>query len=115
MTVGDSNSPRGWIFAGALVVGSNQVILHDTDRAELGALTTLAAGGRLHAANGFNLDGAKTLTATGDASIDGDFTNDGTVNGPTAAGEQLIFKGDANGRLEMSLPYEGPDPPPTPP
>jgi T5SS/PEP-CTERM-associated repeat protein len=96
LAFGSLGTTDGFDFAGTLNVGSNQVIVSDADRAHLGAQTTLAAGGRLGAINGFDLAGG-SLSATGSARIDGDFTNNGIVSGPSAAGERLAFTGDVNG------------------
>jgi hypothetical protein len=96
-------NPTGWNFPGTLKVGSNSVLLLDADVAELGALTTLAAGGRLDSFAGARLgpdgsaDPTKALTAAGNAVVDGAFTNNGLVNGPTDPGQWLTFEDDVDG------------------
>jgi autotransporter-associated beta strand protein len=97
LLIGNLSSPSGFEFGGSLEVGSHLVQLLDADKAELGAATTLAAGGRLTALNGIELGAGGALTATGPAEIDGDFTNLGTVNGPTAIGQYLAFADDVDG------------------
>jgi autotransporter-associated beta strand protein len=97
--LGDPNSVSGVAFAGTLVLGSNVVFLADADAAELGAATTLGAGGRLDSLNGAVLGSGESATvgAAVSASISGSFTNNGTVNGPTSAGQALTFSDDVNG------------------
>lgn len=95
LSLGDAGSNNGFDFAGTINVGSHQVILNDADRAQLGVQTNLAAGGRLAAVNGFDLATGNILSATGNASVDGDFTNNGFVNGPSSG--LLTFTDDVNG------------------
>ena len=82
-------------MAGALDVGSHQVVIGDADRAQLGLSTTLGAGGTLIAANGFDLTIGETLSATGDSLIQGQFTNNGIVD--VTAGQTLVFNDDVDG------------------
>lgn len=81
LILGNANSASGYDFNGVLEVGSNRVILLDQDQAHLGVSTTLAEGGRLVADKGLYLGIGETLTFTGNASILGDFGNDGSVSG----------------------------------
>ncbi|MBA3484980.1 MAG: hypothetical protein H0T51_24550 [Pirellulales bacterium] len=98
LTLGDANSTRGFNFAGVAAIGAGAMLnLLDADKAGLGAVTTLAAGGRLNSLNGVALDGGEIMTASGAAEIAGKFTNQGTVNGPTAAGQFLTFADDVDG------------------
>ena len=95
LSLGDAGSTSGFDFAGALDVGSNQVVILDADRAQLGSSTTLGSGGTLGAMNGFDLTSGETLFATGDSLIQGQFTNNGVVD--VAAGQTLIFNDDVDG------------------
>lgn len=97
LVLGDLILPDGYAFPGILRVGGQQVILFDSTRAELGVSTTLSSGGRLSAPNGMNLSAGETLSATGNASIQGDFTNNGTINGPVGVGQLLSFSDNVDG------------------
>jgi autotransporter-associated beta strand protein len=97
LLIGDVLSASGFQFGGSLNVGSHTVQLLDGDAAHLGSQTTLAAGGRLGSLNGMVMEASESLTAAGSAEVDGAFTNDGTVNGPTAAGQFLTFTDDVDG------------------
>ena len=94
---GQLNSTNGIDFDGTFDLASNQAVLLDADKAQLGAATNLAAGGHLVTVNGAEINAGETLSATGPALIDGDFTNNGEVNGPTAAGESLSFNDNVDG------------------
>jgi autotransporter-associated beta strand protein len=88
---------------GTLVIGANAVILLSGDRAILGSQTMLAAGGSLTTLSGAqlgnptSLDVTKLLTATGEATINGDFINNGAIFGPTAVGQWLRCTQDVQG------------------
>jgi autotransporter-associated beta strand protein len=88
---------------GTLRVGATAVTILSQDSVVLGTLTTLAEQGTLSTINGTRLgnpttvDSTKILTATGSASINGDFINNGVVNGPTAIGKWLTFTQDVKG------------------
>ncbi len=97
LVLGSLTSGSGISFDGTLNAGANQVVLFDANTAELGAQTNVAAGGQLNAINGAALGNGEQVTATGPASIDGVFTNDGTVNGPAGPGEFLTFHKDVTG------------------
>ncbi len=97
LTLGDATSPDGYSHAGTLDIGSNAAILLDADRAQLGMATTLAYGGSLSAPNGMDLPAEWTLSASKMATVDGDFTNGGMVNGPTIPGYYLTFTDDVDG------------------
>ena len=60
-------------------------------------MTTLSEGSRLASLNGILLGSSQTLTATGNAAIDGAFANQGTVNGPSGTDQLLAFTGDVSG------------------
>lgn len=98
MVLGDSTSPIGYDFGGTLVVGSHNVTLNDADWAQLGVLTTVAAGGSLSAPNAFALSTGDLLTVAGGGGVVGDVFNGGTVqlNG-TLSGN---FDNFVLGRLE---------------
>jgi autotransporter-associated beta strand protein len=97
LLIGDLSSTSGFDFDGDLEVGSQIVQLLDADAAHLGSQTMLAPGGRLVSWNGTVLEPGRTLSATGVAQINGPFTNNGAVAGPTAAGQFLTFTEDVNG------------------
>jgi hypothetical protein len=66
-------------------------------KASLGSSTTIGAGGNLTTINGATLPNGSSVTATAAAIIAGDFTNQGVVNGPNAAGAALEFRNNVNG------------------
>ncbi len=82
---------------GTLNVGGNAVVLLSSDAAILGSQTTIGPGGSLTTLNGAqlgnpsSLDATKVLTATGSATVNGNFVNNGVVHGPSAAGQELTF------------------------
>ena len=104
--------------AGTLNVGSNAVFLVQSDTAILGSQTNLSAGGSLTTLNGAQLgnptsqDTSKVLTATGNATINGNFVNNGIVNGPTGTGQELKFTqavqgaGSTTGNIEYAGSYQ---------
>lgn len=94
LVLGDVNSITGFDFGGNLNVGGNRVVLLDQDQAQLGVSTTLDNGGQLEAGKGIRLSSGDTLTYTGNASILGNFTNNGEVSG---SGGALTFLNDVNG------------------
>jgi autotransporter-associated beta strand protein len=93
---GDATTTSGFFHEGSLDVNTSTTLLLDADKAELGSSTTLAGGGRLVTLNGAQIGTGESLTASGSATIDGNFTNGGTVNGP-AGGDQLTFTDDVDG------------------
>ncbi|MEX0611541.1 MAG: hypothetical protein WD229_05445, partial [Pirellulales bacterium] len=98
LTLGDANNNAGFGFLGNVDIASGATLnLLDGDAAELGDATTLANGGRLNSLNGIQLGAGEILAASGAAEIGGKFTNQGTVNGPAAAGEFLTFTDDVDG------------------
>jgi len=94
LDLGNSNSIDGFDFGGKLDVGANQVNLLDKDKANLGVSTSLADGGKLSTVNGADLGTGETLNYTGNASILGNFTNNGEASG---SGGVLTFLNDVNG------------------
>ena len=107
LALGSVSSAVGFEYDGTLDAGSSHVILLDANAAGLGEDTFLATGGTLTAPNGALLELGEVLTATGPATIEGDFTNNGTVNGPVVAGQFLTFDdhvdgaGGYNGNIEF--------------
>ncbi|MDD2660417.1 MAG: hypothetical protein PHY54_12190 [Methylococcales bacterium] len=99
LTLGDANSATGFVYGGNLATGSNRVILLDQGIAQLGVATTLGDGGQLEAGKGINLSAGETLSYTGNASILGNFTNNGAVSGSSGA---LTFMNDVNGAGSFS-------------
>ena len=97
LTLDDGTSAIGFEFGGTLDTGGNQVIILDADAANLGVNTNLGPGGLLQALNGSAIALGETVTATGNATITGDFLNDGTVNGPAGLGEFLTLHDDVTG------------------
>jgi autotransporter-associated beta strand protein len=102
---------------GTLNVGSNAVVIRSADTAILGSQTNIGTGGSLATYNGAQLgnasspDPTKVLTATGSAAINGNFVNNGVVNGPTGSGQFLTFTqfvqgaGDTTGNVEYAASY----------
>src|SRR4030095_7418426 len=97
--IGDSNSPSGFNFGGLLTVGSQQVILADSDFADLGNTTTLGAGGRLSSINGIRLASGRSITGGANlgGNISGNLINNGVINGPAQPGQFLSLTGDVTG------------------
>ena len=99
-------------------VGGNAVILLSSDTAILGSQTNIGPGGSLTAFNGTQLgnpssvDSTKVLTATGNATINANFVNNGVVNGPTGTGQELTFTqavqgaGSTTGNVEYAASYK---------
>jgi fibronectin-binding autotransporter adhesin len=98
--IGNAASTSGFAFDGALNVGPHQVVLDDSNAAQLGTSTTLGAGGRLNSFNGITLASGRTVTAsaTASASISGNFVNNGTVTGPISAGQMLTLNNNVSGQ-----------------
>lgn len=93
LSLGNLNSNTGFDFGGHLEVGSNQVVLLDKNEAQLGIATTIADGGKLASVNGINLSTGETLAYSGNASIQGGFTNNGQISGTGS----LVFLNAVNG------------------
>lgn len=94
LTLGHAGIGGGYDFGGTLNLGGHQVVLLSADAAQLGVLTTLGAGARLSTVNGASLGRGETLSFSGNASIDGDFSHDGTISG---SGGALTFLDDVSG------------------
>ena len=61
--------------------------------------------------NPTSVDATKVLTATGNATINANFVNNGVVNGPTGSGQELTFTqavqgaGSTTGNIEYAASY----------
>ncbi len=103
---------------GTLNIGGNALVILSADTAILGSQTNFGPGGDLMASNGVQLgnpssvDSTKILTATGSATINGTFVNNGVVNGPTGSGQELTFTqfvkgaGSTTGNIEYAGSYQ---------
>ncbi|MFN0161221.1 MAG: PEP-CTERM sorting domain-containing protein, partial [Burkholderiales bacterium] len=96
LALGQLGSSSGFDYRGALNVGSNQVLLLSAAKAVLGSSTSIGDGGRLVTVNGAELASGRTLSFTGNASIQGEFTNNGGVSRSGPAGT-LTFHNDVTG------------------
>jgi autotransporter-associated beta strand protein len=102
---------------GTLNIGSNAFAVFSSSTAILGSQTNIGPGGSLTALNGAQLgnpssvDSTKVLTATGSATINANFVNNGIVNGPTGSGQELVFTqavtgaGSTTGNVEYAASY----------
>jgi formylglycine-generating enzyme required for sulfatase activity len=109
LIIGSSTQPGQFNMGGApgvggtLNAGSNAVVILSSNTAILGSQTNLGDGGSLttlHGAqlgNPSSLDITKVLTASGSATVNGDFINNGFVQGPTGPGQWLTFTQDVEG------------------
>jgi sugar lactone lactonase YvrE len=101
LTLGDANHADGVAIDGTIIVGAmggpaSALILLDANRATIG-VTRLHGGALLDAPRGITLLAGRTLNALGNALVDGDFTNNSTVNGPAGAGQVLSFNDNVDG------------------
>jgi len=87
LALGDAGSFVGFNYGGTLAVGAGQVDLNSLGYANLGALTTLSAGGTLNAANGVALGSGDNLQG------------EGTVNGRLTQASGSVIA--ATGPLEL--------------
>lgn len=97
LTLGDADAKGGYAFGGSLHIGSQQVVLLSADTAALGLLTTLGEGGSLVSINGAELGRGQTLSYSGNASIQGEFVNNGTVTAAAGSSGVLSFLNDVQG------------------
>jgi hypothetical protein len=98
LALGDVNNASGFNFAGTTSIAPGAALnLLDSNQATLGSMTTITDSGRLASFNGVLLGTGQVLSATGNATVDGAFTNQGTVNGPTGTGQLLTFIDGVNG------------------
>lgn len=103
LTLGNAAVADAVQFEGTLEAGGDGlIVLLSATQTRLGHATTLEQGARLSAPNGLLLAEGSTLTATGNARIDGDFENQGLVSGPSAAGETLVFYNNVTGAGDFS-------------
>jgi hypothetical protein len=122
LTLGVANSFLGFNHAGVLEVGANTVTLRSLGFANLGVLTTMAAGGSLVAVNGVAFDAGdsfqgagtinarvaqrvgSTIMATGDLSLGSSSAVDGYVGeGVLHTGTSTVTLLDANQAVLGSL------------
>jgi autotransporter family porin len=94
LTLGNASSNGAYAFGGTLNVGAQQVVLLSADKAQLGVATNLNTGGNLSTVNGANLGKGNLLTFNGNSTIQGNFTNNGSVMGTAGT---LTFVNDVNG------------------
>ena len=93
------------------------MVILSADAAILGSQTNLACRRQLNRAHGAQLgnptsvDATKVLTATGSATINANFVNNGVVNGPAGPGQELVFTqavqgaGSTTGNVEYAASY----------
>ena len=115
---GQFNQGGGPGIGGTLNIGGNAFVVLSADTAILGSQTNIGPGGNLMASNGVQLgnpasvDATKVLTATGNATINANFVNNGVVNGPTGNGQELTFTqfvkgaGSTTGNVEYQASYQ---------
>ncbi len=115
---GQFNQGGGPGVGGTLNIGGNAFAVFSSSTAILGSQTNIGAGGSLTALNGAQLgnptsvDATKILTATGNATINANFVNNGVVNGPTGSGQELKFTqavqgaGSTTGNIEYAGSYQ---------
>src|SRR5690606_19428108 len=106
LTVGSATLDGAINFGGQFRVGSQtasgtrvgELVLLDAGLAEVNGVIRLLPGSSVSAPNGITLGpGGRVFALEGAASIDGAFTNNGEVRGPSAAGEFLTFTDDVTG------------------
>lgn len=103
LSVGDATRTDGVSFDSDFqigTVGANAtaatLILNDADRATIGA-GTIGNNSALRAPNGITLLAGRRLTGNNDSVIDGNFVNNGTVDGAVQPGKFLTFVDDVSG------------------
>lgn len=94
LAMGDASRADGFLYDGALLVGTQRVELNATATARLGVKTTLDQGGELVAASGLLLPTGARLLAMGDAALDARLQLDGTL---ASSGGTLTLKRDVSG------------------
>lgn len=98
LSVGDLSSPNGVQIEGIVTVREDSTLLiQNAGRATLGQSTVLFTGSRLVSVNGLELSSGVLLSATGAATIEGKFRNQGTVLASATPGEAITFLGDVDG------------------
>ncbi|MFN3812659.1 MAG: autotransporter-associated beta strand repeat-containing protein [Roseateles asaccharophilus] len=95
LTLGDADLAGGFVHAGELRVerGATALLL-SADAAQLGRLTELQAGARLATLNGATLTHGGVMSFIGDATVQGEFTHQGRIEG---SGGTLSFLNDVQG------------------
>jgi hypothetical protein len=93
-TLGSADTSNFWFFS--LDVGTTHLTLASTSMIQSLPDVQMGANSELHLPHGAWLQG-NSLTASGVASVYGDFTNHGRVNGPTGLTDYLVFEGMVTG------------------
>ncbi len=111
MEMGSFSDPAGFNYSGAVNVGTHSVQFLAGGTTTVGAVI-LAAGGQLTSFHGIVLQAGGTMSAAGTATISNPFQNtqvltgvvnhvpafnSATVQGPTTAGQFLVFTGPVTG------------------
>lgn len=94
LTMGLLSRSDGFAFGGLLELGTQQVVLLDSDLAGLGAMTTMQSGAQLVTVNGARIDPGSALRGFGSTSVQGRFVNDGLVQAATG---QISFFSNVSG------------------
>ena len=97
LAVGNPTNTNGFDFAGNLFINIHRLIINDADQAFIHGPVAMSPGSSINAVNGAILTGDAVLNATGPTAIEGIFTNNGTVNGPTTPGQFLTFHDNVDG------------------
>ena len=93
MSLGDLNDPSGFDFDGTLKINGHATVLLDANVAKLGAVTDLASGGTLDAANGMELASGRSLVGSG--TVHGDLVHQGTIT--IAENQTVVIRGNLSG------------------
>lgn len=94
LAMGDVSRAEGFLYDGAMLVGTQRVELNSAAMARLGVKTTLDQGGELVAAAGLLLPSGARLLAMGDAALDARLQLDGTL---ASSGGTLTLKRAVSG------------------
>ena len=100
LIVGDFSGAQGISIQGTLDAGSHVVQLVNNAPVSISGTALLAQGGRLTSFNqgtGITLAPGGTISASGNAFVDGNLLNRGMVAGPSAAGAFLTLTDDVSG------------------
>lgn len=105
LQLGDAGRAGAVALQGSLTVASGASVQLDAlDLAQLGSSTRLSRGAVLAAANGMALGAGETLTASGEATVQGRFVNDGQVTARKSGASPglLTLTGDVSGAGQFS-------------
>lgn len=110
LTLGLASRADGFAFGGLLDLGSNQVVLLDSDLAGLGAMTVLRDGAQLATVNGVHIDPGSMLRSFGRSSVQGRVVNDGRVqvesSGLLSFLSNVSGNGDFSGNVRFLAGYD---------